>query len=102
VRDRCGRVGREGEAPLLNVPLDQLFEPGLVDRNLAALELVDLLRIDVGAHDLHAELGEARAGDEADVASTDHSDVHERPSPARSRSHAAMRRMPSSNPTLGW
>ena len=70
-------LGREREASLLHVALDQLLEAGLVDRDLAAFELRDLLRVDVGTDHLHAELGEARPGDEADVAGADHSDVHE-------------------------
>src|SRR4029453_10681175 len=97
VLHRLARLRGEREAALLHVPRDQLFEAGLVDRDLAALEPRDLLGVDVGAHDLDAEFGEARPGDEADVARADHSDVHD-----RSRIHAAVRRKPSSNPITGW
>ena len=48
--------------------------PGLVDRDLAVLEALDLVRVDVDAVDLVAELGEARRGDEADVAGADDAD----------------------------
>ena len=53
---------------------DQLLEAGLVDRDLAALEALDLVGVDVDAPDLVAELGEAGRGDEADVAGADDAD----------------------------
>ena len=53
---------------------DQLLEAGLVDRDLALLEALDLVGVDVDAVDLAAELREARRGDEADVAGADDAD----------------------------
>src|SRR4051794_26776518 len=40
--DRLGEVGREGEPAGPDVGLDQLVEPRLEDRDLSALEPVDL------------------------------------------------------------
>ena len=62
---------------------DELGQAGLVDRDLAALEALDLVGVDVDAPDLVAELGEAGRGDEADVAGADDADgfaraAHER------------------------
>src|SRR5690606_2324400 len=51
-----------------------LGETVLDDRDLTAAEPLDLLRIDVGAGDVVADVGKASAGGEADVAGTDHSE----------------------------
>ena len=64
------------QAALLLVALDELVEPGLVDRQDVLLQPVDLALIDVGADDVVAGFGEARADDEADVAGSDDGDVH--------------------------
>ena len=69
-------VGREVEAPGREVALQQLVEAGLVDRRLAALEHLDLALVDVDAQDVVADLGEARAGDQADVAGTEDGETH--------------------------
>ena len=60
----------------LDVALDQLGQPRLVDRDLAAVEGVDLLLVDVDAGHVVAALGEAGAGDQADVTGADHGDLH--------------------------
>ena len=64
--DRLADVERERAAA--RVPRDQLVEAGLVDRHLAAPQRVDPLGDDVADDHRVAELGEAGAGDEADVA----------------------------------
>src|SRR2546427_546964 len=72
-------------------------------RSSSAFEPRDLLRVDVGADHPHAELGEARAGDEADIARADHSDVHERlPSGDGSAKWEIVSRNPSRRSTDGW
>jgi hypothetical protein len=53
---------------------DQRGQSRLPDRRLTVLERADLLRIDVDAEHLGPERGEARRGDEADVAGADHAD----------------------------
>jgi hypothetical protein len=45
-----------------------------VDRHLAVLQRVDLLRDDIADDDVMAELGEARTGDEADVSGAEDRD----------------------------
>ena len=54
--------------PLSRIALDELLEARLVDRDLALLQARDLGRVDVDAQHLVAGIGEAGAGDEADVA----------------------------------
>jgi hypothetical protein len=71
-----GRVGGEGEALLLHVVLDHLLQARLVDRDLAALEGLDLGFVVVDADDVVAAFGEAGSGDQTDVAGADDSDAH--------------------------
>ena len=72
-------VGREVQAARGDVALDHRLEPGLVDRNAAGVQHVDLARVDVEAQHVVADLGEAGAGDQADVAGPDHRDLHAAP-----------------------
>ena len=53
----------------------QLVEARLVDRHLAAAQLLDPLGEDVADDDVVTELGEARAGDETDVARAEDCDL---------------------------
>ena len=50
-----------------------LFEARLVDRHLPGPQPFDALRQDIANDDLVAEVGEARTGDEADVAGSEDS-----------------------------
>ena len=70
--ERVGQVGREVQA--LAVARDELLEPRLVDRDLAAAQALDLLGVDVDAPDLAAQLGEAGGRHQADVAGADDAD----------------------------
>jgi hypothetical protein len=72
VVERVAEVG--GEVEPLAVALDELGQARLPDRDPALLQPADLLRVDVDAPDLVAQLGEAGGGDEADVARSDDSD----------------------------
>ncbi len=74
--DRLGDVGGEREPLLLLVPLDEILEPRLVDRQDVLLQLVDLAGVDIGADDVVARLGEAGADDEPDVTRSHDSDSH--------------------------
>ena len=76
VADRRVDVGREAQAAGAHVAADHRLEAGLVDRHAAALQHVDLARVDVEAQHVVADLGEAGAGDEPDVAGADHRDLH--------------------------
>ena len=58
----------ERERDPLAVARDYVLEPGLVDRHLARAQALDALGDDVAEDDVMAEVGEARTGDEADVA----------------------------------
>ena len=59
-----------------DVARDHVLQARLVDRHAAALAASSILRgIDVEAQHVVADLGEARAGDEADVAGADHRDL---------------------------
>jgi len=73
---RRRKLGREADPPHAQVALKQLLEARLVDRHMPATELLDPLRILVGAGNLPAEFGEAGGRDEADIARPDHADVH--------------------------
>ena len=55
---------------------DQLGQARLVDRDLALLQALDLRLVDVDADDVVAALGEAGAGDQADVSGADDGDFH--------------------------
>ena len=61
----------------LDVVLDQLGQARLVDRNLAAVERVDLRLVDIDAGDVVAAVGEAGAGDQADVAGANDCNFHD-------------------------
>ena len=75
-RRACGDgvVERRREVQAIAVAGDHLGEPGLVDRHLAAAQLLDLRLVDVDAADVAAELGEPGRRDEPDVAGADHAD----------------------------
>ena len=74
--DPCGEVGGEAQAAALDIGFDQRVQARLPDRHPAILEGIDLVRILVDAAHLMAEIGEAGARHEADIASPDHRDAH--------------------------
>jgi hypothetical protein len=59
------------QPPFLDIAIDDLVEARLVDRDLSLLQSLDFLFVDVDADDIVAEVGEARAGNQADVACAD-------------------------------
>ena len=63
---RLQLVDVERERQPVAVALEQLREPRLVERDAPGAQRLDLLGHDVPDDDLVAELGEARARDEAD------------------------------------
>jgi hypothetical protein len=79
VGDAGRGVGGEVQAPGAVVADHQRLEPGLVDRDHALREAVDLRLVDVDADDVVADLRQARARDEADVARAEDGDAHARP-----------------------
>jgi hypothetical protein len=66
-------VGREGQP--VTIPLEELVEPRLVDRHLAAPERLDLLHDDVANGNRVSQLGEACPGHETDVAGAEDGDA---------------------------
>ena len=70
--ERVGQLRREVHP--LAVLRDDLREARLVDGDLAALQAIDLVHVDVDADDLGPELRETGGGDESDVAGADHAD----------------------------
>ena len=76
--DRLLQVGGEGQAAFARVLGDEFGQARLEDRDLAAVERLDLGRILVDAADVVAEIGKAGAGDQADIACSDHRDPHQR------------------------
>ena len=74
------QIGGEAQPALAEVLSDQFLEPGLVDRDLASLQVIDLGRVAVDAGHIDTEFGEARGRDEADVADTYDANVHRVPS----------------------
>ena len=76
VLDRRRDVLAEEQALLADVVRDDVLEPRLEDRNLPALQRLDLARVLVDAgHDM-AEIGKARPGNQADIAATNHRKPH--------------------------
>ena len=73
VRRRLVRVERERHS--LGVPLDELDEAGLVEREPSFAQRVDPLGGDIPDHDVVAELGEAGSRDDADPAGTEDPDL---------------------------
>ena len=74
--DALGGIGRELDAAGLGVALDQRIQPGLVDRNLAAVQPLDLAGIDIDTDDMVARIRQTGAGDQADVAGAENRDAH--------------------------
>ena len=70
-----GAVG-EREPSGGDVFFHEFFESRLINRDAAGLEQFDLGRVVVHAHDLMADLGEAGAGDQANITGTDESELH--------------------------
>ena len=62
--------------PAADVPLDDLRESWLVERNLQPLERVDPRGIEIRARHVVAEVGEAGAAHKPDIAGTDNCDFH--------------------------
>src|SRR5256885_1136241 len=71
-----GQRGGEAEAAVGAVAGDHLLQARLVDGHAAGVEQLDLARVLVDAHHVVAAVGEAGAGDQADVAGADDRDPH--------------------------
>ena len=76
IRDRLGQIGGELQPLGLHVGRDQLVEPGLVDRDLAAMKSRDLLLVLVDADDVVTEIRKAGSGHQSHIARADHRNAH--------------------------
>ena len=74
--DRRVQIGREAQPPGRGVVGHQLLEAGLVDRDLAAAEPLDLIGILIDASHRDAEFRKTGAGNQADIAGADHRYAH--------------------------
>ncbi len=64
------------EPTAAHVAFNKLAQPGLEDRNLAAVERCDLGGILVDADHVMAEIGETGAGNKPNIAGADHRHMH--------------------------
>src|SRR6185369_4788570 len=87
--------GGEVKPAGLGVPADHLVQPGFVDRRLALVQPGDLGGVDVQAGYVVAGVGEAGAGDKADVAGADHGDVHDNVLSRRGPTAVGVKSLPS-------
>jgi hypothetical protein len=79
--DRLRQAGGEGQPLLGAVAAHELLEPGLINRDAAAVQGADLGGILVHANDGVARFREAGSNDEPDVSSSDDGDLHARSTP---------------------
>src|SRR5687768_11025487 len=97
--DALGQLAGEFQPPAFDVRLDQRLQPGLPDRHHPGPDLGDLGRVLVDAGHVMAEIGQARPGNEADVAGADHRDMHGS-IPQRTESAALASAGPQRQPPL--
>ena len=62
--------------PVAPASVEQLRQAGLVERRATLAQRLDLLRVDVDADDVVAQLGHARGVDGTEVAAADDADPH--------------------------
>ena len=74
--DPACRIRREFETAGLGVAFDESVEARLVDGNLAAVQALDLSRVDIDADHMVAGVSETGAGDEAHIAGAENSNAH--------------------------
>src|SRR5678809_1147732 len=98
IRDRLQR-GAEAEPALADVPGHEVFESGLVEGDLAALQQVDLAPIDVHAEHFVSENGAPGPALQSRVPGPRDDDAHDSPSQRpvsrRTRSRASWYRSSS-------
>src|SRR5437660_5649433 len=70
-------IAREAQPSGCHVAGNEMVEPGLVDRHLAARQALDLRGILIDAGDLDAKLGKARPGNQPDIPGPDHRYAHD-------------------------
>ena len=78
---RRRRIGLEKQTRLLRILRDQIVEAGFENRDHAVSQRANLAGVLVDACDHMAEIGEACAGHESDIARPDHRNAHDWMSP---------------------
>ena len=74
--DRSADVVAKAEPSGRDVAFNQRVEAGLVDGDLALLENAELRRVGLDDGYLHAEIGEASARDQSDIAAANDRNTH--------------------------
>ena len=70
------QIQRERQATRLNILGHQLGQPRLINRNLPGLQLSDLVCVLVDTDNLMPEVRETNTRDKANIAGSDHCDLH--------------------------
>ena len=74
--DRLGRIRGCPKPPVGPRRFEQLPEPGLDDRRIAAVDQGDLVRIHIDTDDVVPPFGETRSSDAAHITQTEYTDFH--------------------------
>ena len=74
---RRRRIGLEKQPRLLRILRDQIVEAGFENRHHAVSQRANLAGVLVDARDHMAEIGEACAGHQSDIARPDHRNTHD-------------------------
>ena len=83
--------------PVIEIPAQKVFESGLMNRRLAAVDAIDFGLVHVHANDSVPFFGEANTRDQPDITATDDRYLHHASSASwLSRYHTSVRRSPSS------
>jgi hypothetical protein len=69
--------------------MNDIFQARLVNRDLPALEAINLSLVVVDAGDIVADIGEASTGDETDISRTNDRNIHSAPIPGELLSYPA-------------
>ena len=69
-------VGGEAQSPGVEVAAEDVGEPGFEERDVTGLQAIDLLGVDVDTDDVVPEFGHAGRVRRAEIAATDHRELH--------------------------
>jgi len=76
VRNTFFDIGGEAQTACRDIALDDIVQSGFIDGYAAAVEQRDLVRINIQTHYVIAQIRQACARHQTDVAGTNHSDFH--------------------------
>jgi hypothetical protein len=74
--DRAGLIAGEFQAPGIAIVTNQVLEPRFMDRDLAAIELLDARRVDIDANDVVTRIRETGTRNQPDIARAKDRDFH--------------------------